>query len=150
MLVILYKKDMMQITSKIQTGIWIDGKEAFLIRFENGQLTQETIQSGIEDFHPVGGARSKTIWGPMDKMDEKKLLERRKQQEHAYHQQIIERLGQSNELYIFGPAEQKVKLRKELLKSNNKYLLTMDTADKMTQRQRIAKVRDFFNIIDIE
>ena len=44
-------------------GIWIDRKEAMLYFLGEEEIKLESMSSGIEDFNPKGGARSKQAWG---------------------------------------------------------------------------------------
>ncbi len=131
---------------KKQTGIWLDFKEASIIALEGKNANTTKIRSEIEDFHPKGGARSKTPWGPMDKMSERKYLERRKQQEKAYYEKLIAVIKEADELYIFGPAEAKFGLL-QAIKNNHSFhphLKGIEPADSITDNQKVAKVKAVF------
>ncbi len=59
----------------------------------------------------------------------------------------MSQLADSDELYIFGPAETKIKLKQKLQEDNrfSKILLNdVETADSMTQNQIIARIREYF------
>ena len=90
-----------------EIGIWLDYKTAYLIRLQEAEATVEEIPSAVEDYHPSGGATSKTPWGPQDSVKEKTYLERKKQQLQRFFQTIMEKLQKDDALYIFGPAEAK-------------------------------------------
>ena len=45
---------------KKQVGIWLDFKEATIIKMEGDEPGIATLNSEIEDFRPKGGARSKS------------------------------------------------------------------------------------------
>lgn len=130
-----------------QIGIWLDYKEAYLIELNGSKVDVLRVESAIEDFHPKGGARSKSPWGPMDTVSESKYLERRKHQESAYFQKLLEAVNEVDELYIFGPAEAKNKFLKTFKKSSGirPLMKGIESADSMTENQRIAKVKAFFN-----
>ena len=132
----------------IQAGIWIDTRTANLIIIVNKETTTMTIRSEIEEYNPKGGSRSKTPWGPMQKMDERKYLERKNQQHQQYFDSILDRVRDVDELYIFGPAEAKQGLRKHLNDSAifKGIILAVETADAMTENQKIAQVKEFFQI----
>ncbi len=54
--------------------------------------------------------------------------------------------NEAEELYLFGPSNTKIQLEKELKKYpafSNKPV-TIESADKMTERQMIAKVKEHF------
>lgn len=138
-------------TSKIQTGIWLDKSEAHFITFKNGEFNQKRIASGIDHHRIGGGARSQTPYGPMDKTSESKLLERHLQQEKTYLKNILVETGNSSEVYLFGPAQMKDRLRDFLNESPifKGVVRGADTAGKMTENQRVAKVREFFKIKEV-
>ncbi len=134
---------------KKQTGIWLDFKEAFIIELDKAEAKVNKTLSEIDHFHPKGGARSKTPYGPMDNISERTYLERRKAQDKAYFEKLMDAVQYTDELFIFGPAEAKDGLLKAI-KSNpgfKPYLKGIERADSMTENQRVAKVRDFFDSI---
>lgn len=131
---------------KKQTGIWLDFKKAYIINLENKSAKVLTIESEVEDYHVVGGARSKQPWGPMDKTSESKYLERRKHQSKKYYEALKQIVADKEELFVFGPAEAKKGLEKAILEDHNfkPALLGVETADSMTENQMVAEVRSFF------
>ncbi len=133
---------------KIQIGIWLDKKQAFLIAFLNGEESVKTIISNVESYHVVGGARSKTPYGPMDVVSEKKSLERQKHQLSQYFQQILTTVKDADELYLFGPADTKLKLLDVINKNKSlKFVVRKtETADSMTEGQMIAQARQAFGL----
>ena len=132
---------------KKQIGIWLDLKEAFIIDANNENTNIQRIESEIDFSHFGGGARSKTPYGPMDNTSERKVLDRRTHQMNDYFDTILNQINQGDELVIFGPAEAKVGLKKRIAskKGNALTVRGIVTADSMTENQRVAFVRDFFN-----
>jgi hypothetical protein len=60
---------------------------------------------------------------------------------------IIDYIKKSDELYIFGPAGAKTQLKKRIQEERiitPDKLKGIDTSDKMTINQIVAKVRDFY------
>ncbi len=133
---------------KTRIGIWLDRRQAYIIRINEQKADVETLQSEIEEHHVRGGARSKTPWGPMDVVSEKKHLERNNHQMQQYFDRIIDAVKDADELYIFGPAETKMKLSNAIEKDNSfsAVIRKTDTADSMTERQMIAQVREVFQL----
>lgn len=130
---------------KKQCGIWLDFAEALIVHLNGKEVATQTIPSEIDRGHPKGGARSKTPWGPMDVMDEKKVLARTTQQAKAYYQQIIQAMGEVEEIYVFGPAEAKIGLQKALVEAHLKdKVKAIEVADSMTKNQKVAQVKAFF------
>ncbi|MEO1258604.1 MAG: hypothetical protein AAFZ15_07395 [Bacteroidota bacterium] len=131
---------------KKRIGIWLDYKEANIIILEEDGARVENILSEIELFHPKGGARSKSPYGPMDKILESKFLARRKLQEKAYYEKLMDAVKSADELFVFGPAEAKDGLLKAIKNSHQfrPELKGFERADSMTKNQKVAKVRAFF------
>lgn len=131
---------------KKKIGIWLDFKEANIIELDKEDTKVETIFSDIELVHPKGGARSKKPYGPMDKISERTFLERRKMQEKAYYKKLIDAVREADGLFIFGPAEAKDGLVKEIKNSSHFHvnLKGVERADSMTENQKIATVKAFF------
>ena len=131
---------------KKQIGIWLDLKEAEVIELNPKAISVKHIVSEIEDFHVVGGSRSKTPWGPMDTVSESKILERRKHQMKIYFDKINSLVKHADELYIFGPAETKTALHHSFkqLKGFKPVIVGVESSDSITENQKIAKVKAFF------
>ncbi len=131
---------------KKQIGIWLDFREAHIITLDGEKNNIEVIPSEIEDFNPKGGARSKTPYGPMDVTSEKKYLERNKNQVNEYYSKIMEHVKDAKEIFIMGPAEAKIGLRKKMVKTNSfsPFIKGFEAADSISENQKIARVREFF------
>lgn len=130
---------------KKQCGIWLDFAEALIVHLKGGEVQTQSIPSEIDHGHPKGGSRSKTPWGPMDVMDEKKVLARTNQQAKAYYQEIIQAIGDVEDIYVFGPAEAKIGLEKALMAAHLKdKVRAIEVADSMTKNQKVAQVKAFF------
>ena len=67
---------------------------------------------------------------------------------NSYFKDIISTVNESDELYIFGPAETKTKLQQKINGEKSTIaskLKSVETADSMTSNQIIAKVKKFYN-----
>jgi len=129
-------------------GIWLDKKTARIISLENEKEVMDTIVSEVEDFRIHGGSGTKFKGGPQDVVQDSKYLEREKHQLKAYFKEIASKMKDANAVVIFGPAQTKEKLHKELqenYKDLNAKVKAVKTADSMTDNQVKALVRDFFN-----
>ena len=131
---------------KKQIGIWLDFREAHIIILEGKESEVKTILSEIEDFNIKGGARSKTPYGPMDVTSEKKYLERNKNQVDKYYSEIMEYVKDASEIFIMGPAEAKIGLRKKMVNTNSfsPSIKGFEAADSISENQKIARVHEFF------
>jgi hypothetical protein len=129
-------------------GIWIDHEKAFIVTIIDGQESVEIIKSDIEGkIRLSGGSRSRTIYGPQDVASEKKIEERRKHQLRRYYEKVISEVGDARKILLFGPGEVKISFEKEMKKSKNlsAKIVSVEPADKMTEKQIVAKVRKFFS-----
>jgi hypothetical protein len=131
---------------KDNIGLWIDHRKAVIIR-RSGALeeTMETVSFG--DWQPgrVNGERSnEPVEPPQIPADDAK--DRMFAHEvNSYYDQVIACVHESRSLLVIGPGEAKGELIRRLEKwrpSNRS--VTVETADKMTDRQIVAKVRDYF------
>lgn len=135
----------------INTGIWIDRQKAHVVTIEDEQEIEQIIESEVEDYNVKGGSRSKTPWGPQEKVSESKYLERRKHQLKNYFLKIIDSINNSDAIAIYGPADTKIHFKEEI-KKNNKAIFEkiriVKTEDSMTKNQFKALVKSFSNSIN--
>jgi hypothetical protein len=130
-------------------GIWIDHEKAFLVFILADKETTTSIESNVEGrVRLSGGSRSRTPYGPQDVASERKNEERHKHQLRRYYEKVIGALGDSKQIQIFGPGEAKIELEKEMKRSKalGSRIVSVEPADKMTEKQIAAKVRDFFRL----
>ncbi len=134
---------------KKQTGIWLDSKEANFIELVDGDLVNfRKIDSGshkgkAKGGSPSGGLRGGTATG----VSEKTLENRRRNEEREYYDEILENVKEADEVVIFGPGEAKDHLL-SAIKAHpshfNSDLMAVLTADKMTENEKVAYVKTFF------
>lgn len=132
---------------KKQTGIWIDSSKAIIVTLLNGKENTIEIESEIENrVHHEGEGDKGTFSGIRHSNNEKKFDERKKHQIDGFLKTVIEHIKKDDELYVFGPAEIKLKL-KSLIEDDNQLttkLKSIETSDSMTINQVVAKVKDFY------
>lgn len=133
---------------QVKTGIWLDYKDAYLISFdENENASVQHIHSEVTHPATKGGSRSKTPWGPQFAPPDNTNLERAKHEEHHYFQQILEKIApDTDDLVIFGPAEAKLGLKKEIerIKHYHPRLRAVLSSDYISQKEMVVLVRNFF------
>lgn len=128
-------------------GIWMDKEKAHLVTLSFNKATTRTIESRLEFFHPSGGSRSKTRWGPQDVVQEGRYLEREKHQLKNYFKDLAEAISDAEALVIFGPSDTNMKFKKEL---QQKYptlarrILGVEKTHRMTNNQIKAFVKEYF------
>jgi len=122
---------------KKETGLWIDHRKAVIVFVsDEGEEIQE-ITSNLEGHVRFSGGTSED-GSPEDVRDRQFS-----NQLSSYYDEVIAVIRDSDSIQIFGPGEAKGELKNRL---ENKDLagriLSVETADKMTDRQIAAKVRE--------
>ncbi len=134
----------------MNTGIWIDSKEAWIFTLKNGKEFFSKIISQVEDTHPGGGYGGKVPYGAQVPYPEDKILHRKQNQFRSFFSDIAERIRNSDRVLIEGPAEAKIGLSKFLNKKNIRFKdqsISMRVANRMTENQFKAEVRKHFTIL---
>ncbi len=136
-----------------QVGIWIDTKKAIIVTLDGHKEEKITeIDSDVENnvYHNKEGDKG-TFSGNHHGDSETKFDNRKKEEMDYYLKTVLSYIKGSDYLYIFGPAETKIKLEQKLReqKSLGKInLKAVETADKMTLNEIVAKVKDFYNPLE--
>lgn len=134
---------------KKQTGIWLDSKEANFIELVDGEMVGfRKFDSGWQRGNAKGGAHGgRRQGGTVAGASEKTVANRRQNEEREYLEKVLQKLGEADEVVIFGPGEAKdhlasfIKTHPSSFKSD---LMAVLTADKMTKNQKVAYVKNFF------
>jgi hypothetical protein len=130
-----------------KTGIWIDHRQAFLVHVEGEEVTTVRLEAEATGRSRAGGgSRSRTPYGPQDVASEAKMDEKYGHQLRRFYDRVIDSIQDTGHIYIFGPGEAKIEFRKRIEESKElaKRLAAVETADKMTENQIVAKVKQFF------
>ena len=119
------------------TGIWIDHKEAFIVF--DGATEAEAKDAGV-DKHVKFSGHGSPHGSPEDKQDRHLEAERGK-----YYDEVITHVRDAESILLFGPGEAKGELEKRLgEKGLGKRIVGVETVDKMTDHQIVAKVRQHY------
>ncbi|MEN9981622.1 MAG: hypothetical protein RIR67_846 [Bacteroidota bacterium] len=133
---------------KRQTGIWIDSSKAIIVCLDGKKESITEIDSDIENkSHHNREGNKGTFSGNHHNANETQLSNRKKEQTNYFMDSIIDYIKKSDELYVFGPAGAKTQLKKRIQEERiitPDKLKGIDTSDKMTVNQIVAKVRDFY------
>lgn len=134
---------------KKKVGIWIDHKEALLVILEGEQPTVERVASNAEShFRPSGGWKAGGTSVAQSVSREQKAEERFKHQLRSFYQMVIQKTAAADTIFIFGPGEAKRELVKEIekVKGPKGKIAAIEAADRMTEKQAVAKVKSFFSV----
>jgi hypothetical protein len=131
-----------------RAGIWIDHRRAVIVELTADGERLNTIESKVEK-HPERGGDS-----PMKGSYEARQVPADDSRQRAltgdldrYYDAVIAAVPSPEGLLIFGPGEAKGELRKRLSKTKPQTKVSsVETEDKMTEHQIIAKVRAHFGL----
>jgi hypothetical protein len=132
-----------------KVGIWIDHKKAVIVSASADSVTTRTLESGVGPharYSDRGGYP--TPDGPHDGGGEKKYEGRHDEHLDQYYDEVIGQLGQPEALLLFGPGEAKLQLEKRLSRSKAlaERIVGIETTDKLTDPQIVAKVKEHYGI----
>jgi len=125
-----------------KAGIWIDRKKAVIVAASEAAVTTRTLNSDVAA-HPHFG-------GSQEGGGEKKYEERRALHLDGYYDAVIGLLDHPESLLILGPGEAKLEFRKRLERSNllPAAAIAIESADRLTAPQIVAKVKQHFGLDD--
>jgi hypothetical protein len=130
-------------------GIWIDHKKAVIVSASSNRVTARTLESEVGPHARYSGrAGYPTPDGLQHGRGEKKYEERYGQHLDRYYDEVISQLGQPEALLIFGPGEAKLQLKERLSRSRALFerVVGIETSDKLTDPQIVAKVKEHYGI----
>jgi len=115
-------------------GIWIDHRKAFVVTLSEDGEDTKLILSRVEK-HPQ-----------RDTADDRQQRALTGELNHFYDAVICAIRGYAN-VFLFGPGEAKHELHKRVVQMKvGDFVMAAEAADKMTDREIIAKVRDHFGL----
>lgn len=133
---------------KKEIGLWIDHREAILVILTEG--TEEILHITSNDEKHIrysGRSHSKTPEGLKEVTAEDQRDRKFDNHLNKYYDKVIAVVRGADTIQIFGPGEAKGELRKRIARDGLKaHILAVETADKMTDHQIAAKVREHFLI----
>jgi hypothetical protein len=134
---------------KRQTGIWIDSSKAIIVTLDGGKERISEIESDLENkmYHEKEGNKG-TFSGSHHSNTENKFEERRKNETNHFLKNVLSHIKLADELYIFGPAEAKIKLEAKINTDksfDSSKLKMVESAESMTTNQIVAKVKKFYH-----
>ena len=122
---------------KTTVGLWIDHRKAVIV-FVTGKEEEDIklVSSEIEKPHGQSGSSVRA-----DDLLQNELTEHL----NKYYDEVILSLRNAKAILIMGPGEAKGELKKRIERNNlNGRVVEVETVDKMTDRQIVAKVREYF------
>lgn len=121
---------------KTTVGLWIDHRKAVIVFVEGKDEEIKLITSQEEKQHGQSGVSK-----PADDIRQRELTGHL----NSYYNEVISCIRDAESILIFGPGEAKGELKKRLEKDNlGGCIVGIEPADKMTDPQIVAKVREHF------
>jgi hypothetical protein len=123
---------------KTEVGIWIDHKKAVIAVAAGENQETRQVTSGMEKHVRFsGGAQKDTAEDQRDRQFAGHL--------QKYYDEVIVCVKDADSILILGPGEAKGELHKRLESEGlGARVVGVETADKMTDRQVAARVREHF------
>jgi stalled ribosome rescue protein Dom34 len=121
---------------KTTAGLWIDHEKAVIVLVTGKEEEIKRVSSNIEKHHRQSGVAM-----PADDVRQRELTEHL----NSYYDEVVSVIREADSILILGPGEAKGELQKRLEKDNlHGHIVGIETADKMTDPQIVAKVRGHF------
>jgi hypothetical protein len=132
-----------------KAGVWIDHRKAFVVALTPEGERTTLFESKVEK-HPERGGDSR-LKGPYEAGQVPADDNRQRAftgELNSYYDRVIAGLRTFENLLLFGPGEAKGELHKRLVKMKlGARVLGIETEDKMTDPQIVAKVRKYFGVV---
>jgi hypothetical protein len=135
--------------SQKNIGIWIDSKEATIIELGENTNTK-TLHSNLTKRPRFGGETSLKPKGRISSAsDYKHSMEAQYENEMTkFLKEVTSEIKDADNLYIFGPAETRIKLESTIKRFNKRaHVLGVEASDKMSDSQKIKRVKEFFTTV---
>jgi hypothetical protein len=130
-----------------KSGIWIDHRKAVIVTVLDGGEQIDTISSNIEKHaertgdSPLKG-RYEAQQVPADDKRQRALTGHM----NTFYDTVIGKIASADAMFIFGPGEAKGELKRRLEHQKpGSRVSALETADKLTDRQISARVRQHFS-----
>ena len=132
---------------KTIVGLWIDHRKAVIAVVSDKGEETKVVESNVEK-QPgrFAGIRSTTSFESQKVQADDSRERDFTGHLHGFYDEVIAAISDAESILIFGPGEAKGELKRRLeRKKHDVRIVAMETADKMTDRQIAAKVREYFS-----
>jgi hypothetical protein len=127
-------------------GLWIDHKKAIIVvQNEKGQDIQK-IESGVGRHVSYRGApHPRSPYSAQYQQGDDQLDNKFTEQLNKFYDKVIAQIRAAEAVLIIGPGEAKLEFEKRLTHEKVKVpIVSIEPADKLTDRQIAAKVKNYF------
>ncbi len=133
---------------KTKVGLWIDHQKAVVVAVtDKGEEIKQVISKVEKQLRRSGDSPLKGPYEPQQVPAGDSRQRKLTGHLNIYYDAVIASIREAESILIFGPGEAKGELKRRLLRDNlGGRIVGMETADKMTDRQILAKVRKHFPV----
>lgn len=129
-------------------GIWIDREHATAVLVSDNENELETFHAGVsKPFPQTKESRAEHEYTRNDFVAEDKLERKQSHARSEMYDSILRYVASAEALFIFGPGEAKKEFQKHIASSGDrKHIVEIESSDKVTNPQLIAKIREHFRL----
>lgn len=128
-----------------QIGLWIDHKKTVIVSIDEEGENIQKIESGVEHVHQSGGAQTRLPYTAKHQPGDDREDNYFTVHFNKYYDKVIDQIRDAESLLIIGPGEAKLEFKKRMEHERvPAQIVGIEPADKMTDRQIAAKVREHF------
>jgi hypothetical protein len=133
----------------VKAGVWIDHHKAVVVLLSDSGEVTRTIESNADKlFASAGGPGSKQPDRSQGFVPESTQEHKFMNQLNTYYDEVLTCLRNADAVLILGPGEAKGEFQKRLQsKKFPAHVVELETADKLTDRQIAASVRQHFELV---
>ena len=133
---------------KTKVGLWIDHQKAVVVSVtDKGEEIKQVISKVEKQLRRSGDSPLKGPYEPRQVPAGDSRQRKLTGHLNIYYDAVITSIREAESILIFGPGEAKGELKRRLERDNlGGRIVGMETADKMTDRQILAKVRKYFPV----
>jgi hypothetical protein len=131
---------------KNKAGVWIDHRKAVIVRItDDGEETRQINSDVVRPFASAGGPSSKQPDRREGFVAESTLEHTFRNQLNTFYDAVLTSLSGADSVLVIGPGEAKGEFQKRLKRKKfPAHVVELEAADKMTDRQIAALVREHF------
>jgi hypothetical protein len=135
-----------------QIGLWIDHKRAVVVILSDDGESMQIIESGVgRHIHYRGATHPRTPYSAQYQKGDDQLDKQFENHLNQYYEKVLIYFRGADAVLIFGPGEAKHELKRRLEHQKNHIPIEdIESADKMTDRQITAKVRNYFEKVHVK
>lgn len=126
-------------------GVWIDRRQAIVVKITGSEETCVHVESHVESQERRAADRTDGPYEPMQVPADTTRNRKESGELAKFYDEVISHLGHADAIYICGPGETRTQLNHRMSEHHgltNK--VQVEPADRMTEPQLIAKIREHF------